>query len=167
MATDRRTVFPVLEAIIQRRRLVIGLPLAAAALAAIAVLLMPSSYAASASFVAEAASSSNLPPGLTGLASQFGVSLGTEPSRSPAFFADLLRSREILGGLLASKIISPRGDSLTVYDVYRVSASTPERKLDEGIKKLRNILNVAVDQRTNIVHVTVEAPSAVGARDIL
>src|SRR5205814_8939044 len=59
------------------------------------------------------------------------------------------------------------GDSITVCALYRISASTPELRLDEGIKALRSRITLAVDQRTNVVRVTVEAPSAVAARDVL
>jgi uncharacterized protein involved in exopolysaccharide biosynthesis len=166
--TERRTVFPILEALVSRPRLVFGLPLLAAVLSSIAVLLMKPTYAATASFVTENPAQSRLPTGLTGLASQFGVNLAAEPSRSPAFYADLLRSREILGEVLASKIAGLEStDSMTVYGLYRISGSTPERRLDEGIKALRDRITLGVDQRTAVVRVTVEAPNPVAARDVL
>jgi uncharacterized protein involved in exopolysaccharide biosynthesis len=166
--TDRRTIFPIFEALLRRPRLVFGVPLLAAVLTSIAVLLMRPTYAATASFVAENPVQSRLPAGLSGLASQFGVNLAAEASRSPAFYADLLRSREILGEVLASKIAGlASDDSVTVYGLYRITGVTPERQLDEGIKALRERIKLAVDQRTNIVHVSVEAPSAVAARDVL
>lgn len=166
---ERRTIFPVLEALTRRYRLVLGVPFAAAILTAVAVLLMRPSYAASASFVPETPpTTSRLPSGLAGLASQFGLNLGTEASRSPAFYADLLRSRQILGQLLASKVAGPQpGDSTTIYSLYGITGSTAEHQLDEGVKALRNRITVAVDQRTNVVRVTLEAPGAIAARDVL
>lgn len=161
-------MFPILEALVRRHRLVLGVPLVAAVLTSIAVVLMPETYGATASFVAENSVQSRLPAGLNGLASQFGVNLATEPSRSAAFYADLLRSREILGEVLHSKIAgSESGDSMTVYGLYRITGSTPERRLDEGIKALRARITLAVDQRTDVVRVTVEAPHPVAARDVL
>src|SRR2546430_9798314 len=133
--TDRRTVFPIFETLLRRSRLVFGLPLLAAGLATVAVLLMRPTYAATASFVAENPTPSRLPAGLSGLASQLGVNLGAAASRSPAFYADLMRSREILGEVLASKIAdSHSGDSTTVYALYNLTGSTPERRLDEWVK---------------------------------
>jgi len=168
MTTERRTVFPLLEALVRRPRLVLGLPLVAAVLTSVAVLLLSPTYAATASFVAENPVQSRLPAGLTGLASQFGVNLAAEASRSPAFYADLLRSREILSEVLAAKIPGLQsGDSITVYALYRITGSTPERRLDEGVKALRSRITLAVDQRTNVVRVSVEAPHAVAARDVL
>ena len=166
--TEQRTVFPILEALLSRPRLVFGLPLVAAAVTSIAVLVMPPTYAATASFVADNSVQSRLPAGLAGLASQFGVNLGAEASRSPAFYADLLRSREILGDALAAKVAGPQsGDSIAVYDLYRITGTTPERRIDSGIKALRSRITLALDQRTNVVRVTVEAPRAVAARDVL
>jgi uncharacterized protein involved in exopolysaccharide biosynthesis len=56
---------------------------------------------------------------------------------------------------------------MTVYGLYRITGSTPERRLDEGIKALRTRITLAVDQRTDVVRVTVEAPHPVAARDVL
>src|SRR2546427_12067299 len=113
---ERRTIFPVLEALTRRYRLVLGVPFAAAVLTSVVVLMMHPTYAATASFVPENPVESRLPSGLAGLASQFGVNLGAEASRSPAFYADLLRSRQILGDVLASKIADRRsGDRTTIY----------------------------------------------------
>jgi len=129
---------------------------------------MQPTYASTASFVAENPVQSRLPAGLAGLATQFGVSLGAEASRSPAFYADLLRSREILSEVLQAKVAGPTPrDSITVHDLYRVSGSTPEQRDDEGIKALRARITLAVDQRTDVVRVAVEAPSPVAAQDVL
>src|SRR6266849_3523568 len=166
--SERRTIFPVLEALAVRYKLVLGVPLAAAVITSVIVLLMQPTYAASASFVPENPTEGKLPAGLAGVASQFGLTLGTEPSRSPAFYADVLRSREILSEVLAANVAhAPSGDSTTIYDLYRIKGSTPERRLEEGTKALRNRITVSADQRTNVVRVTVEAPSAVAARDVL
>src|SRR6267154_6172619 len=136
---ETRTIFPIFEALLRRPRLVFGLPLIALVLSSVAVLLMKPTFAATASFVAENPTPSRLPAGLAGLASQFGVNLGAEASRSPAFYADLLRSREILGEVLASRIGgSAPGDSVTVYALYHIAGAIPERQLDEGIKALRD-----------------------------
>src|SRR5256886_9795247 len=160
--TDRRTVFPIFETLLRRSRLVFGLPLLAAGLATVAVLLMRPTYAATASFVAENPTPSRLPAGLSGLASQLGVNLGAAASRSPAFYADLMRSREILGEVLASKIPGPRAaDSVTVYSMYSITGSTQERRLDDGLKSLRARMTLAVDPPTAILPENTAAPLAV------
>jgi uncharacterized protein involved in exopolysaccharide biosynthesis len=167
MIKEHRTIFPVLETLAIRWRLVLGVPFVTAVLTSVAVLLMPQTYASTASFVPENPITSQLPPSLAGVASQFGLNLG-EASRSPAFYADLLRSRAILGDVLAARIPGPQsGDSIAVYDLYHIAASTPERRLDDGISALRTKIRLAVDQRTNVVRVTAEAPNPVASRDVL
>ena len=166
--TEQRSVFAIVEALVARPGLVLGLPFLAAVVTSIAVLVTPPTYAATASFVPDNPAQSRLPAGLAGLASQFGVNLGAEASRSPAFYADLIRSREILSGALAANIAGAQpGDSITVSGLYRITGSTPEQRLDEGIKELRRRITLAVDQRTNVVRVTIEAPRAAAARDVL
>jgi uncharacterized protein involved in exopolysaccharide biosynthesis len=168
MTTERRTIFPLLEALTRRYRLVLGLPFAAAVVTSVVVLFMPQSYASTASFVPENPTASRLPSNLAGLASQLGVNLGSEASRSPAFYADLLRSRQILGDVLTAKVLEPgSADSVTIMSLYRVTGSTPERRQDDGVKVLRNKITVGVDQRTNVVRVALEAPSPVAARAVL
>jgi uncharacterized protein involved in exopolysaccharide biosynthesis len=167
--TQPRTIFPLLDTLAARSRFILGVTFAAAVLTSVVVLLMPSAYTSTASFVPESSPGVQLPAGLAGVASQFGVTLGGEASRSPAFYASLLRSREIIGSLLTANV--PRGsgsqDSITVFELYRITGSSPAHKLDEGIKAFQNHLDVAVDQRTNVVRVRVEAPTPIAARDVL
>jgi uncharacterized protein involved in exopolysaccharide biosynthesis len=166
MISERRTIFPVLETLAAEYPLVLGAPFIAAVLTAIAVLLMPPTYASTASFVPENPVGTRLPAGIAGVASQLGLS--GEASRSPAFYADLLRSREVLGPVLDAKIPAPAGaaDSISIYALYRVEGNIPERRFEEGVKALRNAITVAVDQRTNVVRLTVEARWPVAARDV-
>jgi uncharacterized protein involved in exopolysaccharide biosynthesis len=166
---ERHTIFPVIEALIARYRLVLGVPLGAAVLTSAAVLLMAPTYSSTASFVPESRAGTRLPAELAGLASQLGLNLGAEASRSPAFYADLLRSRAVLGAVLDARIPAPgavASDSVTVYQLYHVEGATPARRLEEGLKALRNRITVAVDQRTGVVRFAVDARSATAARDV-
>jgi uncharacterized protein involved in exopolysaccharide biosynthesis len=168
VTAEQRSILTVLEALSRRYRLVLGAPLAGALLTSIAVLVMRPTYEATASFVPENQTPSRLPSGLAGIASQLGVNLTTQASRSPAFYADLLRSRQILSDVLGTKIgATPASDSITISDLYGIAGPTPERRMDEGVKALRKRITVAVDQRTDVVKVAVEAPSPIGARDVL
>ncbi len=166
--SEHRTVFALLDDIVAHPALVLGLPFGAAILTAAVVLVTPPTYASSASFVPENPSQSRLPAGLSGIASQFGISIGDEPSRSPNFYADLLRSRELLGATLAAKVPDPqrRTDSITVYNLYKVKGRTAELRLDEGVRALRNQITVAVDARTDVVHLDVASRYPTAARDV-
>jgi len=165
---ENRTVFSLFGDIVAHSTLVIGLSLAAAIITALAVLVWPATYASSASFVPENSAQPRIPTGLSGIASQLGISVGGEPSRSPSFYADLLRSRELLTTTLATKIPNPRAnpDSITIYDLYRIKGRTPAVRLEDGVKALRNAITVTVDQRTDVVHLDVEARDPTAARDV-
>jgi uncharacterized protein involved in exopolysaccharide biosynthesis len=166
--TEHRTVFSLLDDIASHSALVLGLPFGAALVTAVAVLFVPSTYASSASFVPEAPSQARLPASLSGIASQLGVNIGGEASRSPSFYADLLRSREILSAALAARVPDPQStsDSITVSDLYKIKGRTPEIRIEEGVKRLRNRITVAVDQRTDVVHLEVAARNPTAARDV-
>ena len=168
MTTEHRTVFSLLDDVASHLRLVLALSFGAAVATAVITLIMPVTYASSASFVPESQSQQRLPASLAGLATQLGVNIGGEPSRSPPFYADLLRSREILERVLSAKVQDPSGgrDSIEVYDLYRITGKTRELKLEDGIKALRSRITVAVDQRTNVVRLDVEARSPLAARDV-
>jgi uncharacterized protein involved in exopolysaccharide biosynthesis len=165
---ERRTVFSLLDDVVGHLRLVLGISLAAALVTSAIVLIMPATYASSASFVPESQSQQRLPASLTGLASQLGVNIGNEPSRSPPFYADLLRSREILERVLSARVPNPFGktDSVAVSDLYRIKGETSELRVEDGVKALRNKIAVAVDQRTGVVRFDVEARTPTGARDV-
>jgi capsule polysaccharide export protein KpsE/RkpR len=79
----------------------------------------------------------------------------------------VVRSREVLGAVLNAKIADSVGsDSITIYELYRIRGETPEMRFDDGLKTLRNHITVAVDQRTSVVRLTVEAPTPTTARDV-
>src|SRR2546422_4630533 len=110
------------NALLKRWRLVIGLPLLAAILTAIVVLLLPPRYTATVTFVPEQRAPSRGGGaagagggGLVGLAGQLGIPLGMDPTQSPRFYAEVLTSRELLARVLLTKFPDPRrpaaGDS--------------------------------------------------------
>lgn len=165
MTSGRHTIFPILDTLAAQYKLVLGLPFAAAVLTSVAVLLMRPTFASTASFVPENPAGPRLPAGLAGFAAQLGLNLGGEASRSPAFYADVLHSREVLGNVLNARVPGD-GDSITVFALYRVEGDSPQEQFDDGLKTLRNHVKVSVDQRTNVVRVGVEGPSATAARDV-
>jgi len=91
---------------IRRWRVVVGLPLAAALMVGTASLAVPPSFTANTSFVPEANTQARLPSslgGLAGLAGQLGVSFGGEPTQSPRFYGEVVRSRELLERVLLTR----------------------------------------------------------------
>jgi uncharacterized protein involved in exopolysaccharide biosynthesis len=142
----------VINVLLRRRRLIIGCAIVLAALLDIMVLIQPRWYTSTASFMPQAA---RQVANLSALASQFGLALpGGEATQSPAFYADLMQSREILGTLAAMPFAHTR-DGATVTDtlvsILELREKNPARRREEAIKWLRDNLAVATNQRTGVV----------------
>ncbi len=144
-----------------RRKGILSTWLSALLLGVAAALLWPPRYAAVASFIPELTSSSRLPSGLGNLATQFGVSLGSDPLQSGRFYADLLLSRRVVERVLQSYYSLPGpvapSDSATLLDLLGVKGRDSLERLQKGVKKLRGATSVDPAIRTNIVTLTVTA----------
>ena len=144
-----------------RRKGILSTWLSALLLGVAAALLWPPRYAAVASFITELTSSSRLPSGLGNLATQFGVSLGSDPLQSGRFYADLLLSRRVVERVLQSYYSLPGpvapSDSATLLDLLGVKGRDSLERLQKGVKKLRGATSVDPAIRTNIVTLTVTA----------
>src|SRR5256712_1476122 len=160
------------NALLRRWRLVAGLPLLAAILTAIVVLLLPPRYTATVTFVPEqrtptrggGAGGAAGGGGLVGLAGQLGIPLGMDPSQSPRFYAEVLTSRELLSRVLVTKSPDPRrpaaGDSVPLLAILRVrggiwGAKSAADSLDRGVRKLRRRVSARVDIQTYLVYLSV------------
>ena len=163
LATPSReaTLLDIGIILLQRWRLMLGLPFAVAALTAAVSLLMRPIYTASTSFVPEPVAGSQVPASLAGLAGQFGLSLGTDASRSPRFYADVLKSREILERTLQSRYVDPRaskpGDSTRLINILDVRGRSSADSVSNGVRALRNLVSTQVDNQTNIVRLSVNS----------
>jgi len=175
------------NALLKRWRLVVGLPLLAAILTAIVVLLLPPRYTATVTFVPEQRTPSRGGGaagagggGLVGLAGQLGIPLGMDPTQSPRFYAEVLTSRELLARVLLTKFPDPRrpaaGDSIPLLAILRVRGGiwgpkSAADSLDRGVRKLRRRVSARVDIQTFLVYLSVttrypDLSAAVAARFI-
>src|SRR5688500_15428837 len=92
---DELSLVGVLNVLLAHRTLIIGLSLLFAVPTAILTYLKPRTYSSSASFMPQ---SRRQMSAAAGLAAQFGLAApGGDPGQNPAFYADLLKSAEILG----------------------------------------------------------------------
>ena len=129
-------LFGVAELLIGAWRLLVGLPLAAAVLALGASFLMPKYYQASASFVPESRSLTQLPAGLSALAGQLGLPLSGEPSKSPKFYADVLKSRTILERTVQTRFAGPgAADSVSLLDRWQIRSADSLARLARGVRR--------------------------------
>ncbi len=97
--------------------------------------------------------------GLAGLSSQLGIGSVAEPTESPAFYGELLQSRELLTRLLLTRFRDPRKsgmtDSARLVDIMKLRSDDPRRRIELGVKQLQKSLVTESDVRTNLVKLTV------------
>jgi uncharacterized protein involved in exopolysaccharide biosynthesis len=127
-------------------------------------LTRPSKWTSTAQFVAGRRSAS-VP--VTGIASQLGLSsAGSDPTQSPFFLAELVKSREVLRGALARPVHV--GDSTkTVAEALGLPTDTAARSVSRAVDLLRRRITSGAQIRTSIVTVSVQADDARVARDVL
>lgn len=157
LGEDRVSLLRIASTVMRHRGLVVGLALLCFALVVLRALIVPRTYSTRSSFVAQ---SDNAPLNLSGIAAQFGLSLpgGGEAGRSPAFYADLVTSRQILGGLVDTRFsLGPDRRQVTLPEFYESSGKTPALRREEAIRTLRGELSVTVDQPTGTVKVRATA----------
>ena len=162
--------FELLTPLIRRWRLIAGIAVGGALLAALILLLQRPVYTGQTSFAPETSPTSSLAgslAGLAGLAGQFGgVSQSPSSSVSPDFFAQVLHSREIQRSTLLSEFPDRSGASRPLLDILGVTGTTPEQRLQNGTRQLAQQLEVDVDRRTGVVSLAVEMPDARLAADV-
>jgi uncharacterized protein involved in exopolysaccharide biosynthesis len=158
------SIFVALNALLRQRGLVLGCAVLLALVAGSWAFLRDRVYGSSASFMTESRQSA-----VSGLAAQFGLVLpGTSGGESPQFYADLLKSREILGATVTTAFTVPGTGPrpTTLVDFYRTKGATPALRRENAIDRLAKALDVSVSPRTNVVTVRVTARSAELAQQI-
>lgn len=165
---DRRelTLLDLGTVLVRHWRLILGLPFSLAVIAALLSFLITPQFTASTTFVPEASSGARLPAGLAGvagIAGQLGLSVGTEASRSPRFYSDVLKSRELMERVLRSyypfrPARSEALDSTRLLDVLKVHGRDAADSLANGVRLLQGLVTTQVDNQTAMVRLGVTAP---------
>ena len=162
--------------LLKRWKLVVGLPFAAAVIAAIISLIIPAKYTAHAVFFPEQESTGlDLPAGVAGLAAQLGVSIPSGAAASPQFYADVIGSRTVRDQVLQAQYSDPTTDavrdSATLLDILRIKGRSDLDRLEKGRNRLESIVSVHIESATNVVEASVEtrypALSAAVANNII
>ncbi len=165
-ASDHLTFTRWAAGLVERWRSVLWFGVAGLVLALVATLVIPAVYRSSASFVANSSGSSKVQSAsasspISGLLSQFGGSLGGDPSESPNFYLELLYSRELLTRLLDSKFPDPRTanprDSARLVDLLRLRSKDPARRMELGVKAMTSAIKGGLDPKTNLVWFSADA----------
>jgi uncharacterized protein involved in exopolysaccharide biosynthesis len=93
-------------------------------------------------------------------ASQLGVGIPTNPSSSPQFYGDVLRSRGLMEEVLRSRMPDPRSnrsDSVALVELYAKHKGTPAGRTDDAVGSLTRESSVSVNPRTNIIELRVSS----------
>src|SRR6059058_2936510 len=136
------------------------------------MVILPPSWRVQASFVTTSPSL-QLPRGLADLAEgvgggggavdlaeQFGLGSSREPSESPAFYYQLLTSRELLTRLALSRFPDPRAtvdaDSVPLVNLLVRGEPDSVRAVETAVKRLRRKMTITYEPKTNLVLMTLD-----------
>jgi uncharacterized protein involved in exopolysaccharide biosynthesis len=159
---DDVTLLELLNALLRRWKLAVGLPIGAAIITAAISLLIPPTYTAGTAFVPELGSQRGLAGGLSGLASQFGVALPTETGQTAEFYAQVLKTPGIMNQILLSRFADPRStddpqDSTTLLALLDVEGDSLADSLFNARKVMAKKVSAQVDNMVSIVTLTVDS----------
>ena len=129
-------------------------------------LLLPAQYTSSTAFIAQGASTLNIPSALQGLVASVGITSAKD--FSPQFYADLITSRPVLAAAVSARYRLPGADTTgrTYLEIEHFTGGTAERRLAAATKYLGERVAARADVRTNIITVDVTAHYPELARDI-
>lgn len=126
---------------------------ALAVLVTLVLLVRARSYTSSASFAPQARKG-NI-SAIAGFAAQLGVGLpASDPTQSPAFFADLVSSREVLGPVFDSLAAAPLPGS---DRFIRTDVSDRTERRYRGILALRRDVRATIQPKTGVVTLTTKS----------
>jgi uncharacterized protein involved in exopolysaccharide biosynthesis len=156
---EELSLLEVFNLLLKHRYGILGCAGLVGALALGLALVRPLQYAATSSFIPQGSETDT--SRLAMLAGQFGVSVpsGGEAAESPAFYQELLRSREILGQVARDRYTLPESSSgegggapRTLPEILGIDEDAPELRTAEAIDWLRDdAIEVRVDSETGMV----------------
>jgi uncharacterized protein involved in exopolysaccharide biosynthesis len=160
--TDALSVWPYFNLLLRRRKLVVGLPMALAALVVTVSLLRPRQYMANARFIPQ--EQNTQASSLGSFAAQFGLPLpgaSGSGSATPAFYAELLQSKEVLRDVLYSRYWtkSPKPFEGTLLEFFGIREADSTRAVTRGIRRLGLGMSVSTDRATGMVELEIRTRS--------
>jgi uncharacterized protein involved in exopolysaccharide biosynthesis len=158
----------VMSALLRHRGWIIATSLLIVSIVVVSTILRPRTYTAHAVFMPQGPKA---PSGISGIASQLGLNLpGGDNGQSPQFYADLVRSRSILGAVTDTtyavrgergvvrqplvRLLVPKGDGGPLHR-------------EKALEKLRANTVATAGQKTGLVEVAVKAEAPDLAQQIV
>lgn len=165
-AAEPIPMLAVINAIL-RNRLRIALIIGTLCGAAVTyTLVQPRSYVSTASFSLQSSESRHL----SGIAAQIGLALpSSDGTQSPAYYVELLGSREILTDAAASRYSFKKDGKLisaTLPEIYEMNDRDSAVKYDRAVRKLHGAITTEQSRETGIVDLAVSAPTPTLARQL-
>ena len=154
---DDISLWEVLAVLLRRRGTILLSTVLVAAMAIKMTFPAPDTYTTSARFRPHGAEASNSQ--LMALASQFGVNVpgGGSEEASPAFYAELLTSREILGRVATVRYSVQGAGTILLKDLLEIEEDTEPLRDEESILWLQEqAVSVSTGRETGTVTVTVK-----------
>ncbi len=147
----------VANVLLRHRRMVVAWGLLLMALVAGLTLYFPRTYTARSTFMPQTRKQSS---SLSGIAAQFGLAMPTtEASQSPAFYADLVQSRGLLGSVVDTPFEYETEDGTkvkgTLTDFYKSKGKSPALRRDAAIRRLGDDVDASTVQKTGVVDLSV------------
>jgi uncharacterized protein involved in exopolysaccharide biosynthesis len=154
---DDLTFVGLLAFLLRHRRLVLGTGLVAFLLVGAVTYVRHRTYTSTARFMPQASDGSLSQ--LSGLAATFGVSVpAIDPGSSPAFYGELLKSRDVLRRTVETRYaFAAKGDSMhgTLIGLFDARGSTPAARRDAAAKDLLENIDVNVSRETGTIDLEV------------
>lgn len=154
------TLLTLLNAVLRQRWLLFAICAAAMTFAAVRALASRQQFVATASFAPASSSSTS---SVSGLAAQFGMDLSDpNSSQSPAFYADLLKSRPLLQPIVQAEYpakVNGRETQRKLIEILGTGGSTQAVRLERAVRALRAAMQITVSQKTGVVTFTVRGAS--------
>lgn len=157
----------LLNVLLRRRGLIVSTAVLAALLVGVVILILPRTFTAESGLTPQSRRPTS---SLLGVAAQFGLVLpGSDGSQSPAFYADFLTSRPVLGAVVDTRFEYPSDTGMvrgTLVDIYRSEGATPPLRRDAAIRRLGKSIEATTVQKTGVIKLSVTARNPVLALDI-
>jgi len=162
------TLVGIVAFALRNRRLILGTGLVCFLLVGIIAFARHRSYTSTARFMPQQSESAL--SRFSGLAASVGVSGPSEdPGSSPAFYAELLKSRDVLRQTVETRYaFATTSDSLhgTLVELFDVRGDTPGARRDAAAKQLLESIDVTVGRETGTVGLDVTTPWAELSRQV-
>jgi uncharacterized protein involved in exopolysaccharide biosynthesis len=164
---EELSLLAIANVLLRHRGLIAGTAILLAAAVSGVALLLPRTYTAHSTLTPQSRRSAS---SLSGIAAQFGLALpAAEGGQSPAFYADLLVSRQLMGEVVDTRFEYPSDTGVasgTLTQIYRSKGATPALRRDAAIRRLTKEVDANTVQKTGVIDLAVTARNPVLAQRI-